>query len=1822
MKKILTFFWVLLLVQLSFAQQVTVPTDNATGTNSRKPFGGYFGYERSHMLYTGSEISSSGNITAISFYVNSVSSPSDSPAEVYLKLSSNTSITASSVADAESGATLVWSGTLSSADFVADSWVTVTLTTPFAYNAGSSLEVLVKNNATGSGNEGSTAKYFRHSSTSETRFQSWQGDGSEPTGTGSTSSNRPNIRLDLTPSAATTVGIGGVVSPAGSCNLGASTPVTVKIRNNGTNDQNNVTIPVFYSINGGAAVAGSFTGTLASGATANYTFPTAANLSTAGTYTFKFWTALVGDASTADDTLKNYSVTKIAPATITPVTFDGYDGSNLNSVFTGWNEGSGQVKPTGTTSSWSSNTSIFTGDVLAAINLYTTGKKEWVVSPMIVPTNSDAVSFKVALRKWSSNAEVSAMGSDDSLSVRISADCGNTWQTVYSITAANAPTALEKTEFSVPISSYAGQEIRIGFFATEGTSDDTEDYYVLLDDIEVITLAPNNTGVTQIVSPTGNCGLSAASPITVKIRNFGTSTQTSIPVQYTVNGGTPVTATYTGSLAAGATTNFTFPTTANLATPGNYTIEAKTNLVGDANTTNDGVSITVTKIGAQPLPSVDFGGYTGANISTVFPGWNEATGQQKPTGTTSTWTSNPTSFTTAIFPEDTVASLYISSFSASKKEWFVGPLYNVNASDGLSFKLALRQSSNTSSVATMDTDDSVSVRITNDCGTTWKTIYSVTAANAPTALEKTEFVAPLAAFAGQEVQIGLFATEGTTYGPNAYYIFLDDINIKALVPNNAGVTKIVSPVGNCGLSAASPVTVSIRNSGTATQTSIPVHYSINGGLPVTETFTGTLVAGASANYTFNTTANLGVAGTYSLAAWTSLAGDNITEDDSASAVVTKIGAEPFVAVDFTGYDGGNLGTLFAGWSEGNGQAKPQGTTSSWGSNSALFNTDVARINLYTASKKEWLVSPLYVPNATDGLSFKVALRKYSSTGEVSTMGSDDSLNVRITTDCGNTWQTIYSINAANAPTDLELIEKVVPLAAFAGQEVRLALFATEGTTDDSEDYWVAVDDININALIPNNIGVTSIVSPTGACGTLTSSTPITVKVYNTGTDTQYSIPVNYSINGGAVVSEVFSDTLASGTSAEYTFATTANFDAPGLYNIAAWTSLNGDVALVNDSAYATYHTGFVSVDFTGFTGTNISAVFPGWSEANGYMYPGGTTSAWGSNSTVFAENTVANLNLYNTGNNEWFISPSFKAGSSDGLSFKVALRKYLETDSVSAMGADDTLAVKVSTDCGATWTNIYNITAANAPNSLDLTEFAASLAAYAGQNIQVALVATEGVNDDPEDYYIYIDDITLRLLAPNDLGVSRIITPASNCGMGDQATISVKIRNFGTAAQSNFPVKYSVNNVVVTETFTGTLAAGDSVTYDFATPASVSAIQIYNIASWTNLDGDADGLNNAAYRALTRYGSPLSVVDFTNYATNNTIGDGWYESNSGNSIIDSEWKTGGINGNPTGRITLAGDSISAWIVSPPTKLYGAPVVTFKAALRTANNGTTLGSFGADDKVAVMISTDCGATWSELFALNSATSPALMASLTSYTVDLANYANQEVKIAFKATDGINAATSCDVHLDDIFVHNNAVLDGGAAQIISPPAVMTPNTTYPVIIRVSNYGSSSFNNYNITAMIGTSSYPGFIFGSLQANSFTELNLGNYTSPATAGVINGYAYTEVLGDQEIHNDTTYATFAITPVGVKGTKAQSIAIYPNPSKGIFKIDLANVEGKEAIVRLYSTTGQKVYEGSFHNLNTQQAIEVQTEKLPTGMYLLNLEVDGQRFVGKVSIQQ
>ncbi|WP_210519232.1 fibronectin type III domain-containing protein [Hymenobacter terricola] len=235
----------LLLAPAAWAQ-VVIPAGNPTGTTSRKPYGNYFGYERSAAIYTAADVSGSGSITSVGFYLESVSTPAATPAKVYLKTTTSTSFAAAgtTVAAEETGATLVYDATIPATAFTASTWVTVALTAPFAYNGTDNLEIIVEANGGGTGTEGSAAKTFRFHSTAVNRFQSWQADNAAPTTAGTVALTRPNIQLiGLTPAAC--------AAPSG---LAVATPTATTATVTFTAGTGNTGYTLTYTPQGGTAV--------------------------------------------------------------------------------------------------------------------------------------------------------------------------------------------------------------------------------------------------------------------------------------------------------------------------------------------------------------------------------------------------------------------------------------------------------------------------------------------------------------------------------------------------------------------------------------------------------------------------------------------------------------------------------------------------------------------------------------------------------------------------------------------------------------------------------------------------------------------------------------------------------------------------------------------------------------------------------------------------------------------------------------------------------------------------------------------------------------------------------------------------------------------------------------------------------------------------------------------------------------------------------------------------------------------------------------------------------------------------------------------------------------------------------------------------------------------------------------------------------------------------------------------------------------------------------------------------------------------------------
>lgn len=117
----------------------------------------------------------------------------------------------------------------------------------------------------------------------------------------------------------------------------------------------------------------------------------------------------------------------------------------------------------------------------------------------------------------------------------------------------------------------------------------------------------NDLGVFEITSPFFNGrkftsdSLRSNQTVRVKVVNFGTASQVNVPIRFELNGVPSAIDTIRTTLLPGASTIFTFSSTANLSNAGRYSLKAYTLLANDNDRTND-TSLTATIIHAANLP--------------------------------------------------------------------------------------------------------------------------------------------------------------------------------------------------------------------------------------------------------------------------------------------------------------------------------------------------------------------------------------------------------------------------------------------------------------------------------------------------------------------------------------------------------------------------------------------------------------------------------------------------------------------------------------------------------------------------------------------------------------------------------------------------------------------------------------------------------------------------------------------------------------------------------------------------------------------------------------------------------------------------------------------------------------------------------------------------------------------------------------------------------------------------------------------------------------------------------------------------------------------
>ena len=320
-------------------------------------------------------------------------------------------------------------------------------------------------------------------------------------------------------------------------------------------------------------------------------------------------------------------------------------------------------------------------------------------------------------------------------------------------------------------------------------------------------------------------------------------------------------------------------------------------------------------------------------------------------------------------------------------------------------------------------------------------------------------------------------------------------------------------------------------------------------------------------------------------------------------------------------------------------------------------------------------------------------------------------------------------------------------------------------TDPNASFWVAVSAtggnnwetrrslaINksgglLNCSLSKDVTVESITNDFSALNLICSgnnSFDITANIRNLGMDDQSNFLISYQLGANAIVEETYANTLVSGAQEEYTFSTPLVLNQDGNQTLKVWVTLTGDEFVANDEHEVDFYAQVIPKEINEIESFDVNGFPPpGWSMENP---DGGLT--WVSADNIIGiddqPSTVSfidNESYTSRGQEDTFTTLIYDlSGSNLSLSFDLAKAQYSAT-------YNDRLKVDISSDCGATYTNIYdkdgldlstlsgyNSASSWAPTSgSDWRTETIDLSSYANQNVKIRFVS---INDYSNSTYI------------------------------------------------------------------------------------------------------------------------------------------------------------------------------------------------------------------------------------------------------------------------------------------------------------------------------------------------------------------------------------------------------------------------------------------------------------------------------------------------------
>lgn len=734
----------------------------------------------------------------------------------------------------------------------------------------------------------------------------------------------------------------------------------------------------------------------------------------------------------------------------------------------------------------------------------------WLISPPVTIGQGDALNFMTAVAAGYNTSNVTSDTQRIRLDVLVSTTTADT--TAFTDTLmCEIPRAYTDWHWrSLDLSKYAGKTVRIAFHDHGSPISNFVSQMLFLDNVSIASEVKTDMSASHMAAFTS--GTVRQQPVSVRVSNYGAAVS-SFKVGYDIDGANAVTETISRQLASGGTLPHTFAQPATFEA-GSHTVRAWVEASGDAYASNDTTQTAAEILESAALPYQASDANLQQALATSY--------SYRSTG----WTYMDRYKAWVYTPAKKASVLYTTKGVSLKKGKVKVKMLCASTADNASVNVYLTQTKG---------------KFETQAGT-----RSLKKTLDP---ENQNFTFDVPADGDYIIGLTATTTGQVTVSQLTYCEPYEDVQC----------LDITAPAPALLATAATPVTVRVRNEGQQVQSAVKVAYQIDGGTAVEEQI-ASLQPNQEVEYTFSKQANIITTGNHTLKAWASIANDGDRSNDSIAATVYAYAPHAFPYR--TSFE---AATDSLEWSSVNVDAD----ATYWGVESTPGYAIDGQRTLYlnytpSTAHNDYAVSPaIALGGGQKGrVSFYYGLSTTYGTSKMQILLTKDPSLEGLLTDA----KVLNTINVSGK--DYNYANAYFDIPDTDGGNYYFAILVTGGTDQ------IFVDDFRVDAA--NEVALVGASSSVTGSSYAPADGQLTVNIANYGladmSGAKFTCKVT-GTDGGKTVSEqtitgTYQGTIKAGETATYTLADKAQFTQPGTYTFAVSMTCDGDADSKNNTFQA------------------------------------------------------------------------------------------------------------------------------------------------------------------------------------------------------------------------------------------------------------------------------------------------------------------------------------------------------------------------------------------------------------------------------------------------------------------------------------------------------------------------------------------------------------------------------------------------------------------------------------------------------------------------------